>query len=151
MRILTIISTFLVFIQIASAQPKWGFQGEDSDVLIRLEESFSVVMGTIVESTLQNIKYPFATVVFTVRPIDNIAGRVIEKNFKMAFPIDSLPESETVRQKFISERPKKDIGKLIILFLPRAPTAENIFVCEWLDFREYSPEFFRLIDSHRIK
>ena len=131
--------------------PKWGWQGEDADVLARLKNCYSVVMGTIVGSDLQNVKYPFATVLLTVRPIDNIAGTPIENNFTVSFPIDSLPQDSAKRQTFILERPKKDVGKLMMFFLPEAPSSQNAFACEWLDFREYSPDFFRLIDSNRKK
>jgi len=131
--------------------PKWGTQGEDADVVARLKSCYSVVMGTIVGSEFQNVRFPFATVVFTVRPIDNIAGIPIDKDFTVSFPIDSLPEDADKRRIFLSDRSKEDVGKLMIFFLPEAPSSSGAFACEWLNFRDYSPDFFRLIDSNRTK
>jgi hypothetical protein len=151
MRLSAFFLTLLTCVELAVAMPKWGFHGEDADVLARMNECYSVVMGTIVGTELQNINYPFATVVFSVRSVDSLVGSPVEGMFTVSFPIDSLPENIEERHKFISERTKKDIGKLMVFFLPSAPSEENAFQSEWLDFREFSPEFFRLIDSNRPK
>jgi hypothetical protein len=151
MRLSLVILAACLCSTVAFAEPKWDFQGDDADVLARVKDSYSVVMGTIVGSELQNVKVPFATVVLTVLPIDNFAGIPIKEKFTVSFPIDSLPEDNEKREVFILERSKKDIGKLMVFFLAEAPSAPNVFRCEWLDFREYSPDFFRLIDSNRRK
>jgi hypothetical protein len=121
------------------ASPRWGFLGDDSSLRETIKESGQVILVCVYQTSLNDVRPPFAEVVFEATVVQVIKGKhKMGDRISIRFRTDSLPHDEAERAKFIEGAAAKNIGSLRIAFLPGALTKD--YDCEWLEVPAFDHE-----------
>lgn len=98
--------------------PRWFFLGEDDALRGTYHEAKQVVMICIFETTLENIRPPFAKVIHHATVTRSLKGDLrIGDKIEIEFSTDSLPRDDVERAKFTEKVNKKSKGSLRFAFL----------------------------------
>ncbi len=119
--------------------PRWGLLGNDDSLRETIKECNQVLLLCIYQTTIEDIKPPFATVVFRGTIVQAVKGtHKLGDKITLRFPTDSLSIEETDRIKFIEGADAKNLGALKMAFLRGQQTMN--YSCEWLDVPTYDAD-----------
>jgi hypothetical protein len=119
--------------------PRWGFLGDDDSLRATIKECSQVLLLCIYQTTLEEVKPPFATVVLKGTVIQAVKGTYkLGDKITLRFNTDSLPKEEADRAKFVEAAAAKNLGALKIAFLTGQQGVD--YSCEWLDVPAYDAD-----------
>lgn len=128
--------------------PRWGLLGDDSALRETIREAGQVLFICVYETTLDNVKPPFAEVILRATVVGSVKGtHTLGDKITLRFHTDSLPLDEAGRNKFIETAAAKNLGSLKMAFL-RGAKADD-YQCEWLDLPAFDPEMLAFARKNR--
>jgi hypothetical protein len=142
-------SIFSLFLCVSAfaQEPRWGFLGDDEALELRIKEAKAVYQVCVYDVALQDVKPPFAKVVYKATVTGAYKGsHKIGDKISITFLTDSLSLDQTERDSFISKANQRLKGSLRFTFL-NSQTDNNYF-CEFMDVPEYSLEMSNFLESN---
>jgi hypothetical protein len=130
------------------APPRWGFLGDDEGLTRTIDACGQVLLICVYETTLEDVKPPFAGVVLRATVVQAVKGtHKTGDRIVIRFHTDSLPLDDAARAKFIEAAAVKNLGSLKMAFLPGARADE--YECDWLDIPSFKPEMLDFTIKHQ--
>lgn len=129
-----------------SKPPRWLLLGDDAALKQTYAESADIFLACIYETTLEEIRVPFATVVHKATVVRVLKGDTkIGDKVELAFATDSLPYNAKEREQYIEKANTRARGSLRFVF-PYGRKKMR-FLAEFLDIPEYSEELSDFLNS----
>ena len=127
--------------------PRWGFLGDDDGLRKTISEAGQVLLVCVYQISLDQVKPPFAQVVFRATVVQTVKGtHRMGDRISIRFMTDSLPGDETERAKFNEDATARNLGSLKMAFLQGAKADE--YGCEWLDVPSFDPDMLNFATKH---
>jgi hypothetical protein len=118
--------------------PRWKFLGDDDSLRETIRECSQVLLICVYQTSLEDVKPPFAMVVFHATVVQSVKGaHKLGDRISIRFVTDRLPSDEAERSKFIADRAAKNAGALRMAFIRDGK--DGVYSCEWLDVPTYEP------------
>lgn len=131
----------------SESPPRWGFLGDDESLKETIDECGQVVLVCVYQTSLEDVRPPFADVVLRATVIQTVKGtHQIGDRIAIRFGTDSLPKDDAERAKFIEEAAIENLGALKMAFLPGAKSDQ--YDCDWLDTPKFKPEMLEFTTQH---
>lgn len=131
-------------------RPKWGFLGNDADLLGTVKEADEAILACVYRVEFQDIKGVFATVNLHVTVVRTFKGKLKpNERIVIAFPIDSLPLDAAGRDKHLKALRDADIGHLRFCFIQRPKGVDNPYEAEWLEVPKFTDEMNDFMEAYR--
>lgn len=126
---------------------RWGFLGDDENLRETIDECGQVLLVCVYETSLENVKPPFADVVLRATVIQAVKGtHKIGDRIAIRFGTDSLPREDAERASFIEEAAAQNLGALKMALLPGDKSDK--YDCDWLDTPKFKPEMLEFTTKH---
>lgn len=126
--------------------PRWEFLGEDEALRQTIREAGQILVICVFETSLAQIKPPFAEVVLRATVVQTVKGtHTPGEKITIRFLTDSLPADEAARAKFVKDANAKNLGSLKLAFL-RGKKSDD-YQCEYLDLPAFDPEMLDFVSK----
>ncbi|WP_395742081.1 hypothetical protein [Prosthecobacter sp.] len=130
-------------------RPKWGFLGDDADLLGTVKEADEAILACVYRIEFQHIQGPFAMVNLHVTVARTFKGRLKpNERIVIAFPIDTLPLDAEGRDKHLKALSDADLGNLRFCFIRRPEGVDKPYEAEWLEVPKFTSEMNDFMEAY---
>ncbi len=130
--------------RVRMAAPRWVFAGDDESLMDSFDDAKGVVMVCVTDTELQDVKPPFATVIYHGTVVEALKGSLkTGQGIKFSIHTDSLPKDEAKRKAFVAERRETARGSLRFAFL--FEERDGIYRSDWTLVPRYEQQMHRFL------